>query len=425
MTLQPWAQRIRDGKLDDTLAVLYGTENVRKEARRLRSLLYLHQKAFPTAKEIRLFSAPGRSEIAGNHTDHQHGRVLAAAVSLDIVAAVTPVPERVITIKSVGFAPFRVDISSLAPISTEENSSLALVRGVAAGISRQGYNIGGFCASLQSEVPRGSGLSSSAAFSVLIGTILSCLYNGGRIPSGELAIAGQISENEYFGKPSGRLDQLASASGGFTALDFADASKPQVTRIALDVSSLGYAFVIVNPGGSHAGLTNEYASIPHEMQQVAAYFGKQYLREVDASAFYAALPELRKTCADRAILRAMHYFDEDARVVEMTRSLADKDVPAFLAGIRSSGESSFMLLQNVCPTSQRERSLALALALSARLLKEDGAWRVHGGGFAGTILALVPMAQKNAYCAEMERIFSKNCCYPLRVRPCGGMEFLP
>ncbi len=422
MRMQQWKEWLHSEQPDEGLAALYGADNTRREKRRIRSLLYLHCAAFPEAGDIRVFSAPGRSEIAGNHTDHQHGRVLAASTSLDIVAAVSPVAENGITIKSAGFAPFRVDLSCLTPVPEEKGCSASLVRGVASALLKRGYRVGGFCATLQSNVPRGSGLSSSAAFSVLVGAILSGLYNEGRVQPSELAAAGQIAENEFFGKPSGLLDQLASATGGFAALDFADPARPLVTRIPLDVGALGYGLVIVNPGGSHAGLTDEYAAIPAEMHTVAAYFGKQYLREVEQGAFYDALPKLRACCTDRAILRAMHFFDEDARVADMISALQAGDMRRFAFHMRASGESSFMLLQNVCPTAAKERSLALALALTARILDESCAWRVHGGGFAGTILALMPDARQADYCAEMARVFGKDCCYPLRIRPCGGVE---
>ena len=378
--------------------------------------------AFGARDGVRMFSAPGRSEISGNHTDHQHGRVLAAAVTLDMIAAAAPRPDGQICICSAGYSPIRLDTADLAPRKREYNTSIALVRGIAARLRQMGYDIGGFDAYVDSDVPKGSGLSSLAAYSVLIATIFSYLFNGGGVPPVRQALASQYAENVYFGKPSGLMDQLASASGGFVAIDFADAENPVIERIDCDLKALGYTVCIVNARGSHADLTPEYAAIPQEMGEVSAQFGKSYLREVDAEAFFASIGELRKRVSDRALLRAIHFFEENARVPLQTEALRAGDMDAFCRLMLDSGRSSFMQLQNVCPTGPAERSVALALALSARMLAHAGAWRIHGGGFAGTIQALVPNGMVDAYNAEMERVFGEGCCYRLAIRPDGGVE---
>ncbi|MEG0853611.1 MAG: galactokinase family protein, partial [Angelakisella sp.] len=348
-------------------------------------------KTFGEGKGIALFSAPGRSEVGGNHTDHQHGRVLAAAVTMDMLAAVSPTDENEIRILSEGYPLCTVSLASLSPVKDEENSSAALIRGVAAGFVERGYRVGGFDATMSSQVPKGSGLSSSAAYEVLLGTILSYLYNNGEVSPVEIAQIGQYAENKYFGKPCGLMDQTASSVGGFVAIDFADPTAPVVQQIDCDLASLGYTICIVNAGGSHANLTPEYAAIPAEMKAVAAFFGKEVLREVDADVFMEKLPELRRQVPDRALLRAIHFFDENDRARAQAIALQNKDTERFLTLIRQSGESSEKLLQNIYPaTGGEERSVSLALVLSQHLLHQKGAWRVHGGGFAGTIQAFVP-----------------------------------
>ncbi|MEG0944353.1 MAG: galactokinase family protein [Angelakisella sp.] len=378
-------------------------------------------KTFGEGKGIALFSAPGRSEVGGNHTDHQHGRVLAAAVTMDMLAAVSPTDENEIRILSEGYPLCTVSLASLSPVKDEENSSAALIRGVAAGFVERGYRVGGFDATMSSQVPKGSGLSSSAAYEVLLGTILSYLYNNGEVSPVEIAQIGQYAENKYFGKPCGLMDQTASSVGGFVAIDFADPTAPVVQQIDCDLASLGYTICIVNAGGSHANLTPEYAAIPAEMKAVAAFFGKEVLREVDADVFMEKLPELRRQVPDRALLRAIHFFDENDRARAQAIALQNKDTERFLTLIRQSGESSEKLLQNIYPaTGGEERSVSLALVLSQHLLHQKGAWRVHGGGFAGTIQAFVPSHMVEEYCTEMEKIFGAGSCYRLAVRPVGG-----
>lgn len=415
---------IENGASHSAFEQLYGRRAPAAAARCLAAVRSF-ESVFGPRESCRLFSAPGRSEIAGNHTDHQNGQVLAAAVTLDILAVVSPNADGVIRMKSPAYPLLKVNVHELSPRKNERASSHALVRGVAGGLKRAGFHVGGFDAFVVSDVPKGAGLSSSAAYSVLIGSILSGLYNKGAIPPLTLALAARYAENRYFGKPSGLMDQLACAEGGFTRIDFARPEQPQVAHIDCDIHALGYSFCIVSPGGSHAKLTPEYAAIPAEMRSVAACFDKQQLSEVNEGAFYDALGSLRGRVSDRAILRAMHFFAENARVPQIARALEDRDMPRVVALLRASGESSEQLLQNVCPASPKERSLALALALSGRLLDGRGAWRVHGGGFAGTMLACMPSGDIPAYVAEMERAFSQGCCYLPEIRPAGGTEILP
>ncbi len=400
-------------------------DNVNEQPARYAALAETSADAFGARGDMRFFSAPGRSEIGGNHTDHQQGCVLAAAVTLDVAAAAAKRRDGVVRIHSAGYAPLTIDLNDLGVHEEERESSAALVRGTAAALRRRGYAVGGFDAAICSAVPKGSGLSSSAAYSVLLCTIFSCLYNDGRVPPVEQALCSQFAENVYFGKPSGLMDQLACALGGFAAIDFRLPETPQIERIDCDLASLGYAICIVNAGGSHADLTGEYAAVPGEMKAVAAYFGKPNLRETDEAAFYRALPALRACAGDRAVLRAMHFFGENARVARLADALKARDMAAFRALMNESGRSSFELLQNVCPTNAKERSVALALAVTERMLDGCGAWRVHGGGFAGTIQALVPLEQIDAYSAEMERVFGAGSCYRLSIRSAGGVELLP
>ena len=367
-----------------------------------------------------VFSAPGRTELCGNHTDHQRGCVLAAAVTLDIIAVVSPVETGVIRIFSEGFdCMYEVGPDSLTMQADEKNTSTALVRGVAARLTESGYRTGGFNAYMTSLIPVGGGLSSSAAFEVLIGTIQNHLYNDGNISALEIAKIGQYAENIYFGKPSGLLDQATSSLGGVVYIDFKEQDDPIVEK--LDAPLWDYDICIVNTGGSHADLTGEYAGIPREMRDVAGYFGYEVLREVDHTRFMAELNDLRQSVPDRAILRAMHFFDENERVIRQAESLKEKRWDDYLSVMIESGRSSFMLLQNIYPISSlTERGNALALAMSEKLLKGKGAWRIHGGGFAGTIQALVPRDYTEAYQKNMEGLFGAGSVCRLTIRPCGG-----
>ena len=426
MTSSELKQAVHSGAFDRAFGALYAGEALPAVRARYAALAEAFEKEFSVRDAVSFFSAPGRSEIAGNHTDHQHGAVLAAAVSLDFIAAARRHRRNTVTVASHGYPRFQIGLDNMKPRLDEKNSTKAFVRGVAAYLKAHGYTVGGFETVMQSNVPRGSGLSSSAAYGVLLGTVWNGLYNGGRITFTEIALAAQYAENQYFGKPSGLMDQIASAAGGFVAVDFLDPTQPRVERIDCDLEGLGYAVCIVNAGGSHASLTGEYADIPGEMAAVSSYFGRRVLREVDRDAFYDALPLLRQRgVPDRAILRSMHFFDETERAVQARDALKSGDMPRFLAVVNASGRSSEALLQNVCPKNKKERSVSLALALSEKLLAGRGAYRVHGGGFAGTIQAIVPLAGVEAYAAGMEQVFGRGCCYRLRIRPLGGVLLQP
>ena len=370
------------------------------------------------------FSAPGRTEIGGNHTDHQQGRVLAAAVDLDMLAAVRPTKTGLIRVMSQGYAMCVVDTKELAPVPQEKNTTAALVRGVAAGFARLGCEIGGFDACVTSNVLTGAGLSSSAAFEVLLGTILNHLYFAGKASPLEVAKIGQAAENVYFGKPCGLMDQATSAVGNLVAIDFADRENPVVTPIDFDFAAAGHALCILDTGASHAHLTDAYAAIPKELQTVCAYFGKQVLREVPEEAFYAELPGLRKKCGDRAVLRAMHVYGENERVLGQTAALLQNDFHTFLSLVSESGRSSYMYLQNVLRSGSSAacQEMAFTLGLCDHLLQGKGAFRVHGGGFAGTVQAFVPMEMLAFFRREMEKVLGAGKCHVLSIRPWGGIK---
>ena len=374
-------------------------------------------------KAEKFFSAPGRTEICGNHTDHNRGLVLAAGVSLDVIASVKKTDDNVIYLKSEGFPADEVDISNLDVNEAEFGSSKALIRGVAAGLKEKGFKIGGFKAYTTSNVLKGSGLSSSAAFEVLIGAILNGLYNEGKIDDITIAIAAQYAENKYFGKPSGLMDQMASSVSGFISIDFADEKNPIIKSIEFDFSKTGHSLCIVDTKGNHADLTPEYAAIPQEMKSVAKYFGKEYLREISKADIIKNLPALREKLGDRAILRAFHFFDENQRVIAACSALEKNDFTEFLSLVKQSGDSSFKYLQNIfASSSPSEQGLSTALYFANNILGERGAYRVHGGGFAGTIQAFVPNDILDEFKTKMEAIFGKDSCHVLTIRPVGGTE---
>lgn len=419
LTTAAWKQRLTEGACDNELQMLYGKEAVPAQRSRRIALLDTFRKAFGE-KEVILISTPGRSEIGGNHTDHQGGRVLAASVSLDVLAVASPNGTDEIRLRSAGYSPVTIRLDTLEPQPKEKNTSASLSRGVAARLTQLGANVGGFDAVIESDVPRGSGLSSSAAYTVLIGSIINTLFAGGKFSPADIAIAAKFAENNFFGKPSGLLDQLACASGGFTMMDFKVADAPVVERIDCDFDAMGLVVFIQNAGGSHANLTPEYAAVPQEMRTVAAALGKTILSEVSPDTFYQNAAKIRGKVGDRAILRAMHFYAEDARVPFEGAALRNQDTERFLELVRESGKSSFEVLQNVCPSDSAERSVALAIAWSEKLLNGKGATRVHGGGFAGTIQAFVPKELAETYQSEMEAMFGKDTCYRLRVRPVGA-----
>ena len=367
----------------------------------------------------RHFSAPGRVEVGGNHTDHQHGCVLAAAINLEVKCTAMSNGTNIVNIKNEQYGSICVDLSNLEPCEGEGESSAAVVRGVAAWFAEHGHAIGGFDATVSSNIPLGSGLSSSAAFEVLIGNVFKGLY-GANVSALDIALAGKYAENIYFGKPCGLMDQAASSFGGFNMIDFKDPENAIVRPISADLS--GYTLCVVATGGSHADLTHEYASIPNEMKTVADYFGKGHLREVPIDTFYAEVGRLSKL-SDRAVLRAIHYFEDNERVAKQAAALERGDVPAFLNLVNESGRSSLAYLQNVYSNSTpHEQRLTLALALSEKLLAGNGAWRVHGGGFAGTILTFVPDELKKEYNKQMSTVFGEGSCHFLNVRKQGGGE---
>lgn len=416
-------EQIADGRWDAPLADLYGKQAVLHQRNRYQELVKEYSARFGGGGEAFLFSAPGRTEIGGNHTDHQRGRVLAAAINLDAAAVAVPNDSGVIHIKSAGHDENIVRLDQLEPVGGEENTSTALVRGIAARFHELGFRVGGFSAYTVSDVLRGSGLSSSAAFEVLVGTILNGLFNGGAVDPVTIAQIGQYAENRYFGKPCGLMDQTACSVGGLIQIDFRDAAHPAVEQLPYDFSARGYALCVVNTGGSHADLTGEYAAIPAEMKAVAQAFGAEVLSEVPEEDFFGRIGELRQQVGDRALLRALHFFEENRRVSEQSAALRADDLEGFFTLVKESGHSSAARLQNVASAvSSREQGVALGVAISEQFLQGKGACRVHGGGFAGTLQAYVPLEQVEAYREAMERIFGQRSCYVLKIRPCGGIQ---
>ena len=383
------------------------------------------QAAFGRIPE-RYFSAPGRTEIGGNHTDHQRGRVLAAAVNLDTRAAVRVNGTNTIRILSEGYPLCTVSLDCLTPQPSEINTTPALVRGVAARFRELGCPVSGFDAYCTSTVLPGSGLSSSAAYEVLIGTILNGLFFAGRVSQPEIAQIGQYAENVFFGKPCGLMDQTASAVGNLVTIDFFDKTHPVITPVDFDFAACGHALCIIDSRASHADLTDEYAAIPGELKAVCAYFGKEVLSQIPEDAFYAAIPALRRECGDRAVLRGMHFYGENARVPQQVEALQSGDFDRFLSLIQESGNSSWMYLQNVTPAGRTDRQeVAVALGLCRHYLHGQGASRVHGGGFAGTVQAFVPFDLLDGFRAGIDAALGQGACHVLSIRPQGGVEMIP
>lgn len=369
------------------------------------------------------FSAPGRTEISGNHTDHQHGCVLAAAVNLVTVAEVTLNHSGLIRVQSEGYPALEVELKDLSVHEEEKNTTASLIRGVAAAFSQRGAVLQGFDARVRSSVLPGSGLSSSAAFEVLIGTICNELFFDRKLSPVEIAQVGQYAENVYFGKPCGLMDQTASSVGGMVFIDFENPDSPVVERIDFDFAAAGHALCIIDSGADHADLTEEYAAIPGELKDVCAFFGKEVLRDIPEVDFFAALPELRHQVPDRAILRAIHFYQENSRVQRQAQALRDGDFDAFLRLVSESGRSSWMYLQNITPTGETEhQDVAVALALCDTLLHGQGAFRVHGGGFAGTVQAFVPLEMLDSFKEGMERVLGEGKCHVLSIRSEGGIR---
>ena len=371
----------------------------------------------------RYFSAPGRTEIGGNHTDHQRGRVLAAAVNLDTRAAVRLNGTNMIRIQSQGYPLCEVDLNLLTPQAEEINGTASLIRGVAARFTQLGCKVEGFDAYCESTVLPGSGLSSSAAYEVLIGTILNHLFFGCKVSAPEVAMIGQYAENVFFGKPCGLMDQTASSVGGLVTIDFFEKDNPNIRSVNFDFSTCGHALCIIDSRASHADLTDEYAAIPGELKGICAHFGKDVLTQIDPAAFYAAIPALREKCGDRAVMRAIHFYQENERVPQQVAALEEGNFDKFLALVKESGFSSFMYLQNVIPAGRtRNQEMAIALGLCEHYLRDRGAYRVHGGGFAGTVQAFVPFDLLDSFRAGIDGVLGEGACHVLSIRPQGGVE---
>ena len=362
------------------------------------------------------FSAPGRTEIGGNHTDHQHGCVIAAAVDMETTAEVTLNSTNIIRVDSEGYKPVEIGLNDLSVKESEKNTTAALIRGVAAAFAQRGYKLAGFDAKVKSTVLPGSGLSSSAAFEVLIGRILNGLFADNAVSAIEIAQIGQYAENVYYGKPSGLMDQMASSVGGLVFIDFHDPKTPVVEKVDYDFAHSGYTLCTIDSGADHADLTDEYAAMPIEMKKVAAFFGKEVLREVDEQEFYAKIAEIRKATGDRAVLRGIHFFNENRRVQMQVRALHNDNFDAFLNYVNESGRASWVLLQNVIPCGYAEhQDMAITLALCTKLLQGRGAVRIHGGGFAGTALAFVPNDKFERFKTGVEAVLGEGHCHKLSI----------
>ena len=424
MNILKTLQSIENNELLKTFKELYGTDESQLEYQRQRYLSAVNNfaKLYPKRKNIRIFSAPGRTEIGGNHTDHQNGCVLAAAVNLDVIAVVAFHQDGVIRIKSEGYEPFTVKLSDVSTQSGKTGTA-AIVCGIAAKFMDMGVEIGGFDLYCTSDVLCGSGISSSAAFETLIGTIIDSYYNDNKAGAVEIAKIGQFAENIYFGKNSGLMDQMVSSVGGMVFIDFLDTEEPKVETFNFDFEEYGYCLCITDTKSSHADLTDDYTAIRNEMENIAKHFGKSHLRFVNELLFYNEIPKLRETCSDRAIIRATHFFEENNRAKFEASALKDGNFEYFLELVRQSGRSSEAYLQNHYSCSDPEnQAITLAVMLSRRFLGNSGAVRVHGGGFAGTIQAFVPINLVDDYISEMNRIFGEKSCTKMKIRPVGGVE---
>ena len=421
MELETMIQELETPETAAQLARLYGNdpETVAKQKARYGAMIRQHRKLFGDRGKIALISAPGRTEIGGNHTDHNHGRVLAAAVNLDTLCAVTPRNDMTVQFHSQGYSPIEISLDDLSVHDDEKGTTMALIRGVAAGMKEAGYRIGGFDAVVTSTVAGGSGLSSSAALEVMMTGVLDALYNRFDMPYVLRAQISQRAENIWFGKPSGLLDQMASAAGGLVTVDFRDPAQPEVQALQYDFARKGYALVVVATGGSHADLTDQYSAIPAEMRAVARCCGQSVLRDVTAEELTARAAEIRKSAGDRALMRAFHFVNEDARVPEQVKALREDRMEDFLQLIIDSGRSSYMYLQNVYGPGT-DQSLSLALCMAEEMLAGKGAWRIHGGGFAGTTLNFVPTAEIGRFVETMDRTFGEGACKVLNIRPEGA-----
>ena len=420
MNLKDWYTRVSTSEFVEAIRPLYA-DNAKENAVRYADLLKLYENTFPGDAQITLFSAPGRTEIGGNHTDHEHGRVLAASVDMDTIAAASVSDDGMIRILSEGYPMCEIALDDLSVKESEYNTTASLIRGVAARFSQLGCRVGGFRAVVSSSVLPGSGLSSSAAFEVLVGCIINHLFFEDRADAVQIAQIGQYAENEYFGKPSGLMDQTASSVGNLITIDFEDPSAPVVRKLDVDFEKSGLKLCIINCWASHADLTDEYAAVPVEEQKVAGYFGKKVLREVAREDFMNAIPKLREQFGDRAVLRSIHFYQDNDRVPKQVKALEEGDIDTFLKLVSESGRSSWMYLQNIVPTGAKEhQEMAVALALCDELLDGAGAFRVHGGGFAGTCQAFVPQDRISEFTTRMDQLLGEGSCHVLNIRSVGG-----
>lgn len=419
-------ESLEQGSLDQRIKEIYVDEQrVPYNRERYIRAIDRFTELFPSEKEIEIYSAPGRSEVCGNHTDHQNGMVLATSVNLDAIAIVAKAEEPVIRLVSGDFPMEEVNVADLSMKEEEQSTTTALIRGVAAGMKERGHQVGGFTAYITSDVLMGAGMSSSAAFESLIGTILSGLYNDMKVSSIEIAQIGQYAENIYFGKPCGLMDQMACSVGGMIFIDFKEKEHPEVRQVHTDFEKAGLSLCIVDTKGSHADLTPDYAAVPAEMNQVAQALGREHLREVPRETFFKELPKLWKETSGRAVLRAIHFYEEEERVLRGVKSLEESDYPGFLSVIKASGDSSAKYLQNIySPKDVDSQNVTVALAVSESILGENGVCRVHGGGFAGTIQAFVKNEAVAAYKEQIEAIYGDDSCHVLKVRLQGGIRVL-
>lgn len=419
-------ESLEQGSLDQKIKEIYVDEQrVPYNRERYIRAIDRFTELFPSEKEIEIYSAPGRSEVCGNHTDHQNGMVLATSINLDAIAIVAKAEEPVIRLVSGDFPMEEVDVADLSMKEEEQSTTTALIRGVAAGMKERGHKVGGFTAYITSDVLMGAGMSSSAAFESLIGTILSGLYNDMKVSSIEIAQIGQYAENIYFGKPCGLMDQMACSVGGMIFIDFKEKEHPEVRQVHTDFEKAGLSLCIVDTKGSHADLTPDYAAVPAEMNQVAQALGREHLREVPRETFFKELPKLWKETSGRAVLRAIHFYEEEERVLRGVKSLEESDYPGFLSVIKASGDSSAKYLQNIySPKDVDSQNVTVALAVSESILGENGVCRVHGGGFAGTIQAFVKNEAVAAYKEQIEAIYGDDSCHVLKVRLQGGIRVL-
>lgn len=424
--LQNTLEDLKSGEYNEKLKYIYSCDddNVSYYADRYTEVIGEFVKTFGETEDIALFSAPGRTEIGGNHTDHQHGCVLAGSVNLDVIAAARPNGTNTVRIQSRNYKMDVIDLDDLEIHEEQFDKAISLIRGVIKRFADRGYKVQGFDAYTISNVLKGSGLSSSAAFEVLIGTIVNGLFANNEVSPVEIAQMGQYAENVYFNKPSGLMDQMASSVGSVVAIDFADTDNPIVDKVEFNLAKYGYALCIIDSGADHADLTDEYATIPSDMKEVAAYFGKNYLREVKAADFFANIKNIRdKIHNDRAVLRAFHFFRDNQFAKDEVLALKENDFDKFLSLIKRSGQSSFMYLQNVFAASMpKAQAVSVVLAMCDEILGNRGAYRVHGGGFAGTIQAFVPLDMLDEFKAKIEAVTGENMCHILSIRPVGGYE---